>query len=146
MTRALPVALICLALAAAAGCRRENPAPPRTATAAAVQAASRQATAVVATATAVVEATAVAAAGPSAARMGKVISGGLGVTAGIQIWSKPGGVLAGGATMAGILPDGAAVEVVRSDEFLGQRYHQVRGTGGESGKEGWVEARFVQLQ
>jgi hypothetical protein len=140
------LAALCLSIALGLGCRRENPAPRRTATAAAVQAASLQATAVVATATAVVEATAAAAAGPSAAKMGKVVSGGLGVTAGIQIWSKPGGILAGGATMAGILPDGAAVEVVRSDDFLGQRYHQVRGTGGDSGKEGWVEARFVQLQ
>ena len=136
---------LCLLLAAGPGCRRENPAPPRTATAAAVQAASQRATAVVATATAVVEATVQAAAPPSAARMGKLSSGGLGVTAGIQIWSKPGGILAGGATMAGVLPDGAAVEIVKSEEFLGQKYHQVRGTGSESGKEGWVEARFVQL-
>ena len=145
MSRALAGALGLLLLAGL-GCRRENPAQPRTATAAAVQAASQRATAVVATATAAVEATAAAAAGPAAPRMGKVVSGGLGVTAGIQIWSKPGGVLAGGATMAGILPDGAAVEIIRTDEFLGQRYHQVRGTGSESGKEGWVEARFVQLQ
>ena len=141
------LAAVCLLVVAGLGCRRENPAPRRTATAAAAQAISQQATATVAAATAVVEATAAAAAGPTAAKLGKLVSGGgSGLSAGIQIWSKPGGVLAGGATMAGMLPDGASVEVVRSDEFMGQRYHQVRGTGGESGKEGWVEARFVQLQ
>src|SRR6185312_3854664 len=101
--------------------RRENPATVRATSAAAV----------VATATAVVEAT-VAADRPAAAagRRAKVAAGNLGVaatgiSAGIQLWSRPGGVMAGGATMTGTVSDGTEVDVIGEAEFLGQKYFQI---------------------
>jgi hypothetical protein len=138
------LALIC---ASSMACRRENPATVRAATAA-VAAANRQATVVVATATAVAEAT-VSAGTPTtgAARRARVAAGNLGVaatgiSAGIQLWSRPGGVLAGGATMTGTVTDGAEVEVIGEAEFLGQKYYQIH----DSSKEGWVDGRFLQLE
>ena len=147
MTRAICLGLVVLMVASCAACRRENPAPLRAATAAAVAAASQQATAVVATATAMVEATIAAGRPPGAARRARVAAGNLGVaasgiSAGIQLWSRPGGVMAGGATMTGTVTDGAAVEVIGEAEFLGQKYFQIR----DSTQQGWVDGRFLQLQ
>jgi hypothetical protein len=151
MRRAAPALLVTLFVLSTA-CRRENPAPPRTATAAAVAAANREATAVVATATAVVEATALAArpsGAPATTRRGKVAAGNLGVaasgiSAGIQLWSRPGGVMAGGATMTGTITDGTEVDIVSDAEFLGQKYFQIRGAA-DASKQGWIEARFLQV-
>ena len=145
--------LICLSVlalvivASATACRREHPAAVRAATAAAVAAASQQATAVVATATAVVEATVAADSPPSSVRRARVAAGNLGVaatgiSAGIQLWSRPGGVMAGGATMTGTVSDGTEVDVIGEAEFLGQKYFEIL----ESSKEGWVDGRFLELQ
>jgi hypothetical protein len=151
MSRAAVALLAALIATTALGaaCRRENPAPRRTATAAAVAVANDRATAVVSTATAVVRATAEAAK-PSGNRRAKVAAGNLGVaafgiSAGIQLWSRPGGVMAGGATMTGTVQDGTEVEVVSEAEFLGQKYYSIRG-GGDSSRENWIEGRFLQLQ
>jgi hypothetical protein len=143
------VALVVAWLLAIAACRRENPAPRRTATA---QAAAVATAAAVPTATPSVRETApvptaAAVAAAAAARRGKISGGNLGVaasgiSAGIQMWSKPGGVLAGGATMTGTIQDGTPVEIAQEDQFLGQRYFFVRADG----KEGWVDAKFVAPQ
>ena len=101
----------------------------------------------VAAATAVV-ATSVAVDRPAAtARRAKVAAGNLGVaatgiSAGIQLWSRPGGVMAGGATMTGTVSDGTEVDVIGEAEFLGQKYFQIR----DAAKEGWVDGRFLELQ
>jgi hypothetical protein len=143
-------------------CRRENPAIARAAAAAAASTATAAAqpppTATVSAAAATAAAGQPSAAAPAtpsagqakpgqAARRAKIAGGNLGVAsqgigAGIQVWSKPGGVMAAGSTMAGTVPDGAAVEVVAEEQFVGQRYFHVRGAGAE----GWIEARFVQLE
>jgi hypothetical protein len=101
----------------------------------------------VATATAAVEPTITASSPTSGARRGKIAAGNLGVaatgiSAGIQLWSRPGGVMAGGATMTGTVTDGAEVDVVGEAEFLGQKYYQVS----DSSKEGWIDGRFLQLE
>jgi len=147
VTRAICCGLLALLVAASAACRRENPATLRAATAAAVAAASQQPTAVVATATAVVEATVTAVSPTGTARRARVAAGNLGVastgiSAGIQLWSRPGGVMAGGATMMGTVTDGAEVDVIGEAEFLGQKYFQIR----DSSKEGWIDGRFLQLE
>jgi hypothetical protein len=130
MRRAICVCLVVL-VALSAACRRENPAAVR------------------ATATAMTEAT-VAAVKPTqvaTSRRARVVAGNLGVgatgiSAGIQLWSRPGGVMAGGATMTGTVTDGAEVEVMDTAEFLGQNYFQIR----DSSKEGWIDGRFLQLE
>lgn len=147
MRRALSLGLLALVVALSSACRRENPALLRAATAATVAAASQQATAVVATATAVVEATASASRPNGAVRRARIAAGNLGVaatgiSAGIQLWSRPGGVMAGGATMTGTVTDGADVDVLGEAEFLGQTYFQVR----DASKEGWIDGRFLQLE
>ena len=126
-------------VASTAACRRENPAIVRATSAAAV----------VATATAVVEATVSAdrPAGAAAVRHARVAAGNLGVaatgiSAGIQLWSRPGGVMAGGATMTGTVSDGTEVDVIGEADFLGQKYFQIR----EASKEGWLDGRFLELQ
>jgi hypothetical protein len=139
---ALGRAAAALAVVALLACRRENPAPRRAATA---QAAAAATAAAMPTATPVPTAAAAAPAG--GARRGKISGGNLGVaasgiSAGIQMWSKPGGVLAGGATMTGTIQDGTPVEIAQEAQFLGQGYFYVRAEG----KEGWVEARFVEAQ
>ena len=131
MTLALRLCLLALILASSAACRRENPAAARAA----------------ATATAVVQATVVADRPAATVRRAKVAAGNLGVaatgiSAGIQLWSRPGGVMAGGATMTGTVSDGTEVDVLAEAEFLGQRYFQIR----DSSKEGWVDGRFLELQ
>jgi hypothetical protein len=83
----------------------------------------------------------------AAGRQGKISAGNLGVaafgvSAGIQMWSKPGGVMAGGATMAGTVQDGTTVEILAEEQFLGQPYYRVKGASAE----GWVEGKFIQLQ
>jgi len=123
--------LLALIVACSTGCRRENPAVARAA----------------ATATAVVQATVVADRPAASVRRAKVAAGHLGVaatgiSAGIQMWSRPGGVMAGGATMTGTVSDGTEVEVIGEAEFLGQKYFQIR----ESSKEGWVDGRFLELR
>jgi hypothetical protein len=148
VTRAIFACLLALMVAWSVACRRENPATVRAATAAAVAAANEQATVVVATTSAVAEAT--VSSGTSirgTARRARVAAGNLGVaatgiSAGIQLWSRPGGVLAGGATMTGTVTDGAEVDVIEEAEFLGQKYYQIR----DSSKEGWVDGRFLQLE
>jgi hypothetical protein len=145
--RAICVGVLALVVASSAACRRENPAVLRAATAATAAAASQQATAVVGTATAVVEATVTAGRPSGAVRRATVAAGNLGVaatgiSAGIQLWSRPGGVMAGGATMTGTVTDGAEVDVVGEAEFLGQTYFQIR----DSSKEGWIDGRFLQLE
>ena len=130
MRRAICMCLIVLVPLGAA-CRRENPAAVR------------------ATATAMTEAT-VAAVKPvqvTTSRRARVVAGNLGVgatgiSAGIQLWSRPGGVMAGGATMTGTVTDGAEVEVMDEAEFLGQNYFQIR----DSSKEGWIDGRFLQVE
>jgi hypothetical protein len=139
--------LLAFILVSTTACRRENPAVVRAATATAVAAASQRATAVVAAATAVVAATAAADRPAATGRRAKVAAGNLGVaatgiSAGIQLWSRPGGVMAGGATMTGTVSDGSEVVVIDESEFLGQKYFLIR----EASKEGWVEGRFLQLQ
>jgi hypothetical protein len=144
-------AILLLAIVLAGmGCRREHPAIARAAaasTATAMAVAARP----TATVTPLVAAAAAPATGPAkpaaGGRRAKIAGGNLGVAsqgigAGLQIWSKPGGVMAGGSTMVGTVSDGAAVEVVAEEQFLGQKYFQVRGAGGE----GWIEARYVQLE
>jgi hypothetical protein len=149
VTRAFCLSLLALIVASGAGCRRENPAAVRAATATAVAAANQRATAtaVVAAATAVVEATVAADRPAASGRRAKVAAGNLGVaatgiSAGIQLWSRPGGVMAGGATMTGTVSDGTEVDVIGESEFLGQKYFLIR----EASKEGWVEGRFLELQ
>jgi hypothetical protein len=147
MIQAVCLGLLSLVLVSTMACRRENPAAMRSATAAAVAAAGVQATAVVASATAAVEATQSADRPTGAVRRARVAAGNLGVaatgiSAGIQLWSRPGGVMAGGATMTGTLSDGTEVDVIGETEFLGQKYFQVR----EASKEGWVDGRFLELQ
>jgi hypothetical protein len=146
--RAAGVVVLLTLLVSGLACRRENPAPGRTATA---QAAAAATAAAMPTATPAPTAAAVAAPGaapaPGAGRRGKISGGNLGVaasgiSAGIQMWSKAGGVLAGGATMTGTIQDGTEVEIAQEEQFLGQRYYLVRAAG----KEGWVEARFVEAQ
>jgi hypothetical protein len=124
-------------LASTTACRRENPAVVRATSAAAV----------VATATAVVQATVTADRPTAGVRRAKVAAGNLGVaatgiSAGIQLWSRPGGVMAGGATMTGTVSDGTEVDVIGEAEFLGQKYFQIR----DAAKEGWVDGRFLELQ
>jgi hypothetical protein len=144
-------------------CRRENPAIARAAAAAAASTATAAAVAALPTPTATASAAAAGQATAAAAsatttsggqakpaqgaRRAKIAGGNLGVAsqgigAGIQVWSKPGGVMAAGSTMAGTVADGASVEVVAEEQFVGQRYFHVRGAGAE----GWIEARFVQLE
>ena len=65
-----------------------------------------------------------------------------GISAGIQLWSRPGGVMAGGATMTGTVADGAEVDVIGEAEFVGQKYFQIR----EASKEGWIDGKFLQLE
>jgi hypothetical protein len=133
MRRLSCVVLVCvLPMVFSAACRRENPAVVRAATA-----------------TAVVEAT-VAAVQPTASaasRRARVVAGNLGVaatgiSAGIQLWSRPGGVMAGGATMTGTVSDGAEVDVVGEAEFVGQKYFEIR----DASKDGWIDGRFLQLE
>jgi hypothetical protein len=141
----LALVLLVVAVLGGVACRREHPGIAREATASAARAA---------TAAAAPTATPVVASNPQspaaakvAGRQGKISAGNLGVaafgvSAGIQLWSKPGGVMAGGATMAGTVQDGTTVDVLAEDQFLGQTYYQVRsGTA-----EGWVEGKFIQLQ
>lgn len=115
----------------------------RAATAAAV---NEQATVAVAVPTAGAGAT--ASGTPTAtARRARVTAGNLGVaatgiSAGIQLWSRPGGIMAGGATMTGTVTDGAEVDVIGEADFLGQQYYQIR----DSSKEGWIDGRFLQLE
>jgi len=102
---------------------------------------------VVATATAVVEASVTGVSPTGTARRARVAAGNLGVastgiSAGIQLWSRPGGVMAGGATMTGTVTDGAEVDVIGDADFLGQKYFQIR----DSSKEGWIDGRFLQLE
>jgi hypothetical protein len=130
VTFAIRLCLLAVIVASIAACRRENPAVLRAA----------------ATATAVVAATVVADRPTGAVRRAKVVAGNLGVaatgiSAGIQLWSRPGGVMAGGATMTGTVSDGTEVDVIGEAEFLGQKYFQIR----ESAKEGWVDGRFLEL-
>jgi hypothetical protein len=139
--------VLVLFVATTAACRRENPAVARAATATAVAAVSQQATAVVAGATAVAQATVAAGRPAATGRRAKVAAGNLGVaatgiSAGIQLWSRPGGVMAGGATMTGTVSDGAEVAVIDETEFIGQKYFLIR----DASKEGWVEGRFIELQ
>lgn len=122
--------LLAIVLPFGAACRRENPAVVRAATA-----------------TAVAQATvaSVRPAETASSRRARVVAGNLGVaatgiSAGIQLWSRPGGVMAGGATMTGTVTDGAEVEVIGEAEFLGQQYFQVR----DASKEGWIDGRFLQ--
>jgi len=134
-------------VASSAACRRENPTAARSATVAAVAAASQRATAVDTTPSAIVEATFAADRPTATVRRAKVAAGNLGVaatgiSAGIQLWSRPGGVLAGGATMTGTVSDGTEVDVIAEAEFLGQKYFQIR----DASKEGWVDGRFLELQ
>jgi hypothetical protein len=151
------VAGIALLLLGGMACRRENPTIARAAAAAAASTATAVAVAALPTPTATPSAAAAgqATAAPAGgqakpgqgARRAKIAGGNLGVAAsgigaGLQIWSKPGGVMAGGSTLVGTVPDGAAVEVVAEEQFVGQRYFHVRGAGAE----GWIEARFVQLE
>lgn len=120
-------------------CRRENPAIKREATAVAAR-----------TATAVAQPTltpAVASSSPpeGAGRTARISAGNLGIgsagiSAGIQVWSKPGGVLAGGATMVGTVPDGATVDVLGEEQYLGQSYYQIK----SGATQGWVDGRFIQ--
>jgi hypothetical protein len=149
VTLAVRLCLLALILVSTVACRRENPAAVRGATATAVAAANQRATATaaVAAATAVVAATVAADRPTASARRAKVAAGNLGVaatgiSAGIQLWSRPGGVMAGGATMTGTVSDGTEVVVVDESEFLGQKYFLIR----EASKEGWVEGRFLELQ
>ncbi|MBV9544412.1 MAG: hypothetical protein JOY61_08535 [Chloroflexi bacterium] len=127
-------------------CRRENPVVVRAATATAVAAANQQAVQAAATATAVVQAS--TSGGPTTtARRARVAAGNLGVaatgiSAGIQLWSRPGGVMAGGATMTGTVSDGVEVDVIDQADFLGQRYFRIRGPS----QEGWIDGRFLQLE
>src|SRR5207237_9579492 len=130
MTRAVCLYLLAIVVASSTACRRENPAVTRGATA-----------------TAFVEATVAAGRPADTARRARVVAGNLGVaatgiSAGIQLGSRPGGVLAGGATMTGTVTDGAEVDVIGEAEFLGQKYYQIR----DSSKEGWVDGRFLQLE
>ena len=133
MTRSLSLVFLAIAMAlSSAACRRENPAVVRAARAA--------------TATAVIVASSTSVPSAGTARHARVAAGNLGVaatgiSAGIQLWSRPGGVMAGGATMTGTVSDGAEVEVIDAAEFLGQKYFQIRG----GSKEGWIDGRFLQL-
>jgi hypothetical protein len=146
VTRAICFGLLALIVASGAGCRRQNPVTVRAATAAAVAAANEQATVVAPTVTA--EASVGAAGGTTATvRHAKVAAGNLGVaatgiSAGIQLWNRPGGVMAGDATMTGTVSDGDEVDVIGEAEFLGQKYFQIR----DASKEGWVDGRFLQLE
>ncbi len=142
------LALVVLSFVAS-GCRRPNPAIARQATAQAAAAATAAAapTATPIAALAAGTSAPVAGATPSGGgRKAKIAGGNLGigatgVAAGIQVWSKAGGVLAGGATMTGTVPDGATVDVLAEQQLFGQTYYQIRaGT-----TEGWVEGRFIQL-
>ena len=131
MSFAVRFCLLALIVACSMACRRENPAVARAA----------------ATATAVVQATVVADRPAASVRRAMVAAGNLGVaatgiSAGIQLWSRPGGVMAGGATMTGTVSDGTEVEVIGEAEFLGQNYFQIR----DSSKEGWVDGRFLELR
>ena len=143
MTQAIYFCLLALIVASSAACRRENPATVRAATAAAV---NEPATVAAATAPTVVGATA-SGTPTGTARRARVTAGNLGVaatgiSAAIQLWSRPGGVMAGGATMTGTVTDGAEVDVIGEAEFLGQQYFQIR----DSSKEGWIDGRFLQLE
>jgi hypothetical protein len=145
--RALPI-LALVGLLAVAACRRENPAVRREATAAAGRAATAAAApSPTATAALAVGATtpAAGAAPASAGRTAKISAGNLGVgnsgiSAGIQVWSKPGGVLAGGSTMAGTVSDGATVDLLGEEQYLGQKYYQIK----SGATQGWVDGRFIQ--
>jgi len=130
MTRLICVCVLFL-LPLVGACRRENPVTVR------------------ATATAVAQATivAVSPADSGQSRRARVVAGNLGVgatgiSAGIQLWSRPGGIMAGGATMTGTVTDGTEVEIVDQAEFVGQTYFQIR----DSSKEGWIDGRFLQLE
>jgi hypothetical protein len=143
----LLVVLVVLGMLGGAACRRPHPGIAREATALAARAATAAA---VPTATPVPTALASSPQGPTAAnpagRQGKISAGNLGVaafgvSAGIQMWSRPGGVMAGGATMVGTVQDGSTVDVLAEETFLGQKYYQIK--SGET--EGWVEGRFIQV-
>jgi hypothetical protein len=136
MTRPLLFVVAALLLTTS-GCRREHPAIARAAAASTATAVAVAALPTV-TPTPLVPATAKPAAGGRRAK----IAGGQGIATGIQMWSRPGGVMASGATMVGTVPDGSSVEILAEEQFIGQRYFQVRGPG----VEGWIEARFVQLE
>jgi hypothetical protein len=147
VTRAICFSLLAFIVASTAACRRENPAAARSATAAAVAVGSQRATAVAVTPSAIVEATFAADRPTATVRRARVAAGNLGVaatgiSAGIQLWSRPGGVLAGGAAMTGTVSDGTEVDVIAEAEFLGQNYFQIR----DASKEGWVDGRFLELQ
>ena len=133
-------------VAVGAACRRENPAPRRTATAAAALQLTAAAQPPTATPAPVVAAAPGGGAPALSGKRAKIAAGSLGigaagVSAGIQMWSKAGGVLAGGSTMVGTVQDGADVEVLQEETYLGSKYFHIRGDG----KEGWVDGRFVQL-
>src|SRR5262249_42799130 len=135
-------------------CRRENPAIARQATASAAGTATAVAMptatpTVLAVATAAPVAGAAAAPAASSGRQGKINGGNLGVAAfgvaaGIQLWSKPGGVMAGGATMVGTVQDGTTVDILAEDQFLGQKYYQIKGSS--SASSGWIEGKFLELK
>ena len=93
-----------------------------------------------------VESTTAAAKPASAGRTAKLVSGGMGISAGIQLWSKPGGVLAGGASMTGFISENSEVEVIGTQDFMGKKHYQIRGSGENAGKEGWIEESNIQLQ
>jgi hypothetical protein len=146
---AVALVLVLLSLVSV-GCRRPNPAIARQATAQAAAAATGAAAPTATPATALAVGTAAPAAGAASGaggRKAKIAGGNLGigatgVAAGIQVWSKAGGVLAGGATMTGTVPDGAIVDVLAEQQLFGQTYYQIR----SGSTEGWVEGRFIQLQ
>ena len=121
-------------------CRRENPAIKREATAVA----ARTATAVAQPTPTPVVASSSQSQGATS-RIAKISAGNLGIgsagiSAGIQVWSKPGGVLAGGATMSGTVADGATVDVLSEEQYLGQKYYQIK----SGSTQGWVDGRFIQ--
>jgi hypothetical protein len=143
----LLVILLLLGMLGGVACRRPHPGIAREATAVVARAATAAA---VPTATPVPTALASSPQGAPAAkpagRQGKISAGNLGVaafgvSAGIQVWNKPGGVMAGGATMAGTVQDGSTVDVIGEDTFLGQKYYQIK----SGAIEGWVEGRFIQV-
>jgi hypothetical protein len=132
VTLALRICCLAILVASLTACRRENPAVARSATA-----------------TAGVAATVAPERSSASVRRARVAAGNLGVaatgiSAGIQLWSRPGGVMAGGATMIGTVSDGTEVEVIGEAEFLGQKYFQIRDAS--TSKEGWVDGRFLELQ
>ena len=67
------------------------------------------------------------------------------VAGGVTIWNKAGGLLAPGSRPNGILTSGSEVELLGVEDFKGTKFYQVRGTGADASKEGWVEEKFVRL-